>query len=172
MKRENFYFAICAFLVIAVCAIAAIKVFAGEHSLVSPPEKKKHSSVKIDKSLISTYKAEQGVRMVLSFKETAGGHVKLSLTGFRDDGSVCLDKELQTVKNNVLSSRNVFFGIISQDESGKPLHDLFAAGTEQDWVLTPVPYDGTGNYVSYELSNENEQLAAAVSRLNPSPPAR
>ena len=173
MKNQNFYYAIFAFLVIVFCALTAIRVFADAIPGMEPPEKKKHSSVKITKSMIEKYNTGGGVEMRLTFKEAKGGHIKLTLTGINKHGKVIMEEELQTVKNNVLFSRNLEYGTITKDDTGRTLHQMFAAGEPREWVLRPVPYDSTGNYVSYEIdSSGNPELAAAAGRLNPSPPAR
>jgi len=169
MKTQNFYYAVFAFLVLVFCAVTAARVFADEVPGLKP-KKKKHSKVMITADMIRDYQAKRGARMELTFWEAPGGHVKLKLTGYTASDSVCLEENLETVENNVIRKRNVEFGTITKDENGVPLHQIFAAGPPQDWILTPEPYDSEENHVSYRVST-NTRAASVVGRLNPSPPA-
>lgn len=136
--------------------------------------KKKHSTVRISKRLLDDYNKLGGRSIYLTFLPSRDVHMNLVFTGFDGKNSMCIQDELDEVKEDTLTSFNQTLGVFSTDASGTSLHNILSAEPVKDWYLRPVEYDLSGEFVSYELSDspaDETRAAALVFRLNPSPPA-
>ena len=136
--------------------------------------KKKHATVMIPKRLLDDYNKVEGKSIFLTFLPSRDVHMNLVFTGFDSKNSMCIQDELEEVKEDTLTSFNQTLGMFSTDASGTTLHNLLSAEPVKDWYLKPVEYDRSGEFVSYELRDslsDEYRAAALVYRLNPSPPA-
>jgi hypothetical protein len=136
--------------------------------------KKKHATVMIPKRLLEDYNKVGGNSIFLTFLPSKDVHMTLVFTGFDGKNSMCVQDELEEVKEDTLTSFNQTLGVFSRDAGGTTLHNILSVEPVKDWYLRPVEYDRSGEFVSYELRDTltDESMATALTyRLNPSPPA-
>ncbi|WP_155975809.1 hypothetical protein [Daejeonella oryzae] len=177
MKKENLkdaeiilMAAAAALTLIGFIALAAKRFSAPRFKFLQP---KDHSYLKIDKRTLEKYVERKGAKIKFDFTED-NGRVKLNFIGFTRDNRQCIKKKMDAPNSKIKKLENIDFGVFSEDENKRPLHDILTNEPLKDWYLTPEKSNIKSGYVGYDMrdfDSINIRTSALLAyRINPCPP--